>query len=63
MFVKSAEMVPLNEQGTVRYSNVSNVETWKAMEECVHQGLAKSIGLSNFNIKQVEEVSLNVKSE
>ena len=56
-FVKSEELLPLNEQGTVEYSDVSFVETWKAMEECVHQGLAKNIGLSNFNIKQVGEVS------
>lgn len=32
------------------------VETWKGMEECVRLGLAKSIGLSNFNSQQVERV-------
>ncbi|KAK9878911.1 hypothetical protein WA026_003738 [Henosepilachna vigintioctopunctata] len=29
------------------------VETWKGMEECVKLGLTKSIGLSNFNSKQI----------
>ncbi|XP_060523738.1 aldo-keto reductase family 1 member B1-like [Cylas formicarius] len=29
------------------------VETWHGMEECVELGLAKSIGLSNFNSKQI----------
>jgi aldehyde reductase len=32
------------------------VDTWKGMEECVRLGLAKSIGLSNFNSAQVQRV-------
>lgn len=32
------------------------VDTWKGMEDCVRAGLAKSIGLSNFNSKQTERV-------
>ncbi|VEN64641.1 unnamed protein product [Callosobruchus maculatus] len=32
------------------------VETWKGMEECVQLGLTKSIGLSNFNSKQVQRI-------
>lgn len=32
------------------------VNTWKGMEECVKLGLAKSIGLSNFNTKQVQRI-------
>ncbi|XP_063909471.1 aldo-keto reductase family 1 member A1-A-like [Zophobas morio] len=35
------------------------VDTWKGMEGCVQQGIAKSIGLSNFNSKQVERVLQN----
>lgn len=35
------------------------VETWKGMEECVRLGLTKSIGLSNFNSKQITRVLQN----
>jgi len=32
-------------------------ETWAGMEECVESGQAKHIGVSNFNIKNIEELS------
>lgn len=35
------------------------LETWKGMEKCVELGLAKSIGVSNFNSKQIERVLNN----
>lgn len=38
------------------YSDVDYTETWKGMEECVNQGLAKSIGVSNFNSEQIKRV-------
>jgi len=32
---------------------IDYLETWRGMEECVHQGLARSIGISNFNSEQI----------
>ena len=46
-------MFPLDDEGYYCADFESHyVETWKAMEKLVDQGLAKSIGLSNFNRNQ-----------
>ena len=37
-------------------SNFHYLEAYKAMENLVKKGLVKSIGVSNFNIKQLQEV-------
>ncbi|XP_001604184.2 aldo-keto reductase AKR2E4 [Nasonia vitripennis] len=34
-------------------SNIDYVETWKGMEECKKRGLARTIGISNFNSEQI----------
>lgn len=38
------------------YSDVDYVETWKAMEKLVKSGKVRSIGLSNFNSKQITRI-------
>lgn len=48
-FPKTAEGVTI--EGTGSY-----IETWKAMEKLVQKGLTKSIGISNFNKKQTEDI-------
>lgn len=38
------------------YADVDYVDTWKSMEKLVKNGLTKAIGLSNFNITQIQRV-------
>ncbi|KAI4469208.1 aldo/keto reductase [Holotrichia oblita] len=50
---------PLKEQDDVTMvidHNNDNIATWKVMEQQVKKGLVKSIGLSNFNISQVQKI-------
>lgn len=49
-------LFPKNEKEEILYSDVDYVETWKALEDLVDAKLIRSIGLSNFNSKQIERV-------
>jgi diketogulonate reductase-like aldo/keto reductase len=55
-FQEGDDGVPKDENNRLIFSDVDYVDTWKAMEECVKQGLTKSIGLSNFNSEQIQRV-------
>ncbi|CAH0730687.1 unnamed protein product, partial [Brenthis ino] len=52
-------LFPVDEQGKAAPSPVDYVDTWKAMENLVDKGLVKSIGLSNFNKRQIDRVMEN----
>jgi len=52
----TGDMFPKNEDDTWAYSDVDYMETWAGMEDCVKQGLTKSIGVSNFNKDQIERI-------
>ena len=51
------ELFPKDEFGELFCTEDDYVDTWKAMEECVDNGLVRSIGLANFNIDQLNRVS------
>ncbi|VVD04026.1 aldo-keto reductase family 1 member B1-like isoform X1 [Leptidea sinapis] len=55
-YKEGAENFPVDEAGKIQFSDVDYVDTWKALEPLVKEGLVKSIGLSNFNSKQITRV-------
>ncbi|XP_062066964.1 prostaglandin-E(2) 9-reductase-like isoform X2 [Lepus europaeus] len=50
------ELFPADEQGKVINDIVDICATWEALEKCKDAGLAKSIGVSNFNRRQLEMI-------
>eukprot|EP01095_Lingulamoeba_sp_RSL-Kostka_P015510 TRINITY_DN7159_c0_g1_i1.p1 TRINITY_DN7159_c0_g1~~TRINITY_DN7159_c0_g1_i1.p1 ORF type:complete len:311 (+),score=131.82 TRINITY_DN7159_c0_g1_i1:60-992(+) len=45
---------PKDDNGDIILDNTPHSETWKEMEELYREGLVKNIGVSNFNISQLE---------
>lgn len=56
-------MMPRNPDGSMIYGETHYCDTWVAMETLVDEGLAKHIGLSNFNSEQISEVRMRVEEE
>eukprot|EP01156_Anaeramoeba_ignava_P010360 Anaeramoba_ignava/a479503_117.p1 GENE.a479503_117~~a479503_117.p1 ORF type:complete len:312 (+),score=111.73 a479503_117:100-1035(+) len=51
------DLAPMEEDNkTIKTVDIPLIETWKAMESLVDQGLVKSIGVSNFTEKHIEEI-------
>ncbi|XP_072855898.2 aldo-keto reductase family 1 member C3-like [Pogona vitticeps] len=50
------ELLPKGENGKFITDVVDLRKTWEAMEACKDAGLVKSIGVSNFNCKQLEMI-------
>ncbi|KAM6171676.1 aldo-keto reductase family 1 member C1-like [Erethizon dorsatum] len=50
------ELFPEDEYGKCITDTVDLCATWEAMEKCKDAGLAKSIGVSNFNRRQLEMI-------
>lgn len=55
-YKEDGELFPKDADGKFIFSDVDYIDSWKGMEECVKQGLVKSIGVSNFNSKQIERI-------
>uniref|UniRef100_A0A8C4PT61 NADP-dependent oxidoreductase domain-containing protein n=1 Tax=Equus asinus TaxID=9793 RepID=A0A8C4PT61_EQUAS len=50
------ELVPKDAGGKIILDTVDFCDTWEALEKCKDAGLTKSIGVSNFNHKQLEMI-------
>lgn len=55
-FASGDRWFPLDNKGVFRLSDVSFLDTWKAMEKLVKTGKTRAIGVSNFNIRRLEEL-------
>ncbi|XP_063543638.1 aldo-keto reductase family 1 member B1-like isoform X2 [Cydia strobilella] len=55
-YKEDGELFPADAAGKIQFSEVDYVDTWKAMEPLVAEGLVRSLGLSNFNSKQITRV-------
>lgn len=50
------ELLPVGADGIVIDGKIDYLEAWQGLEDCVKAGLVKSIGISNFNTKQIERL-------
>lgn len=62
VFLKEgAESIPVDSNDKIIASDIDYIETWKAMEDLYKKGLAKSIGVCNFNKQQLERLMRHTK--
>nr|CAB3220819.1 aldose reductase-like [Phallusia mammillata] len=50
-----------DKDGKPMFDDIEPKEIWKEMEKCVEMGLTKSIGVSNFNSQQIQQIVDNCK--
>ncbi|XP_070559211.1 aldo-keto reductase 1B-like [Ptychodera flava] len=55
-YQRGDQIFPKGDDGYPIFADVDYIETWKGMECLVEEGLVRSIGLSNFNEKQIRRV-------
>ncbi|XP_045036435.1 aldo-keto reductase family 1 member B1 [Daphnia magna] len=58
---KDSELFPKDEDGKHLFEVIDHIDTWREMEKCVELGLVRSIGLSNFNSRQIQHIMDNSK--
>ncbi|XP_011641646.1 1,5-anhydro-D-fructose reductase-like isoform X1 [Pogonomyrmex barbatus] len=60
-FKEGDNLLPLDSSKNLVESDTDYLETWRGMEECVHQGLTRSIGISNYNSEQIVRLLKSAK--
>lgn len=60
-YEEGGEMVPKGPDGKIKLTDTDYLDAWKGMEQVMEMGLAKNIGLSNFNSEQITRVLKNCK--
>ncbi|KAE8325417.1 NADP-dependent oxidoreductase domain-containing protein [Aspergillus sergii] len=55
-FKSGDKWFPLNEDGVFELADVDYITTYKAMEKLLSTGKVRAIGVSNFNIRHLEEL-------
>ena len=56
-FQRGDDMLPKDDNGDVIFdTTIHPTTTWKAMEKLVAKGLVRSIGVSNFNSQQIQDL-------
>lgn len=54
--VDDIELFPKDAGGKNLVANVDYIDTWRAMEQLLSTGVVRSIGISNFDINQVQRL-------
>jgi diketogulonate reductase-like aldo/keto reductase len=52
----NGELFPKDADGNFIFSDDEYIDTYKSMEKLADKGLAKAIGLSNFNSEQIQKI-------
>lgn len=55
-YQEDGDLFPRDKDENIIFSSVDFLDTWKALEAVVDAGLAKSIGISNFNAAQTQRI-------
>ena len=55
------DLNPIDKDNKTIFSDIDYLETWKGLEDVHAKGLAKSIGISNFNHLQLQRLIDNAK--
>ncbi|XP_012539612.2 uncharacterized protein LOC105838526 [Monomorium pharaonis] len=60
-FKEGDDRLPTDAAGNLVESDTDYLETWRGMEECIFEGLTRSIGISNFNSEQITRLLESAK--